>query len=66
MNRHVRTGRRPVSRGNPPRLRHQEALLRNELRRLARSQELPGPRVDGVPTLLMENASRVQGPLFQR
>jgi hypothetical protein len=66
MNRHVRTGRRPVSRGNPPRLRHQEALLRNELRRLARSQELPGPRVDGVPVLLMENASRVQGPLFQR
>jgi hypothetical protein len=66
MNRHLRTGQRPVSRGNPPRLRHQEALLRNELRRLARSQELPGPRVDGVPALLMENASRVQGPLFQR
>jgi hypothetical protein len=66
MNRHVRTGQRPVSRGNPPRLRHQEALLRNELRRLARSQELPGPRVDGVPALLMGNASRVQGPLFQR
>ena len=66
MNRHARTGQRPAARGNPPRLRHQEALLRNELRRLARSQDLPGPRVDGVPALLMENASRVQGPIFQR
>ena len=66
MSRHARIDKRPAARGNPPRLRHQEALLRNELRRLARSQEIPGPRVVGVPALLMENASRVQGPLFQR
>jgi hypothetical protein len=66
MSRHARTDQRPAARGNRPRLRHQEALLRNELRRLARGQDLPSPRIDGVPALLMENASRVRGPLFQR
>jgi len=66
MNHRPRTDRRPVSTGRLPRLRHQEALIRNEIRRLARHRDLPDPQLDAMPPLLMENAPRVEGPLLQR
>jgi hypothetical protein len=66
MSHHPRTDQRTVPPGRLPRLRHQEALIRSEIRRLARHHDLPEPRLDVLPALPLEGAQQVEGPIFQR